>query len=117
LIHNIVNTWYSSAMGWGLPSTIFGILFFFFMAWNLHLIVNMEGGRMVVGRTFGRDSFDGALLGFVAAHAVLLMMDFLAWGVLGGVPGYFLWGCVDLSIFGIAWVATWDEEDGGLSLP
>lgn len=94
-----------------------GSLFFFFMAWNLHLIVNMEGRRKVLGNSIGRDAFDGALWAFVGCHVVLLVMDIFAWSVLGGVPGYFLWGCVDLAIFGTAWLASWNGDDGELSLP
>jgi hypothetical protein len=116
-LHNLITTWYSSGLGWGLPSTVIGILFFFFMAWNLHLIVNMDGNRMVMGRTYGRRDFDTYLGAFVGLHLLLVIADMGMRGVLGGVPGYFMWGCVDLAIFGTAWVATWDEDEGGMTLP
>ncbi|KAF2703410.1 hypothetical protein K504DRAFT_354261, partial [Pleomassaria siparia CBS 279.74] len=113
LVHNLLTAFFFSSsdlLSWGLPSALLSVLFFFFLAWNLHLVVDMEGSRTVLGRSWTRDAFDAALWGFVVVHVILLGMDFMAWGVLGGMPGYFIWACTDLTIFLTAWVACWDED-------
>jgi hypothetical protein len=95
-----------------IPGTAINLLFFFFMAWNLHLIVECVGERKVFGHRFGRSSFDAFLAGLVVVHVYVV-----------GMNGIFGWGGWDvmsnlvlLAIFGVAWVATWEPDDGGLSL-
>ena len=113
VLHFILTKRYRDFVAYNLPSTILHILFLFFVAWNLHLIVNMTGERIVMDREFDRHDFDKALAVFVVVSLVLVACGFWKGG-LGSVPAFFLWGCLDLAILGVAWVATWDE---GLSLP
>jgi hypothetical protein len=85
------------------------ILFCFFLAWNVHLIVRMTGERVVFGKAFGRTWFDGFLMGCVAAFAFVLGVKLVGgWDVEGA------WLVLDLAIFGVAWVSTWKE--GGVIL-
>lgn len=92
-----------------LPWTLSAVLFFFFLAWNLHLIVEMDGDRIVLGKRFGRVWFDCFLWGVVGTDAGLL-----AWTFAGrGERGYtvqalrVVW---HLAIFAVAWVSTWDAD-------
>jgi hypothetical protein len=96
-----------------LPVTMLNTLFFFFVAWNLHLIIEMSGERMVFGRRFGRSSFDLFLAAMLVAHLWVVPADI--WLGIGGWS--IVWTSFDLMILGVAWVATWDPEDGGLTLP
>ena len=95
-----------------IPWTLSCILFFFFVAWNLHIIVGVQGTRVVYGRRVGRRAFDVLLWGLVVAEGGLL-----TWRACGGHE----WDIktagvvVDLVIFGGAWVGTW-EADGGVLL-
>ncbi|KAF2113590.1 hypothetical protein BDV96DRAFT_647846 [Lophiotrema nucula] len=110
---------------WSAPLTLLNILFFFFVAWNLHLIVDMNGDRIVFRKRFTRKWSDGFLWLMVGAHAAVLVWDFWT-GYLKCVAGAqcaaaigsasAIWSVFFLAIFGVAWVATWEEEDGPLSL-
>ncbi|KAK7193111.1 hypothetical protein PSPO01_00905 [Paraphaeosphaeria sporulosa] len=92
-----------------MPYLLASILFFFFVAWNLHLIVSMKGERVLFGRSFGRKWFDGFLMGCVGAYACVLVGR-----VVGGWSTGMAWLVLDLAIFGVAWVSTWEE--GGVIL-
>ncbi|KAF2650505.1 hypothetical protein K491DRAFT_697237 [Lophiostoma macrostomum CBS 122681] len=95
-----------------IPATAINLLFFFFMAWNLHLIVECAGERKVLGYTFGRRSFDVFLRGLVIVHGAIFGMNVvLGWGGWDVLSNLVL-----LAIFGVAWVATWEAEDGRVSL-
>ena len=83
------------------------------MAWNLHLIVECEGQRKVLGYTFGRGGFDAFLGVMVVVHAGFVVDAVMGWSRAVGLVGENL---VLLAIFGVAWVATWRAEEGGLSL-
>jgi hypothetical protein len=86
-----------------IPWTIAKVLFFFWGAWNMHLIVQMEGSRVVFGKSFGRGWFDGALWGAVVCYAGLLGWRWAGVEVRTG------WLVVDLCVLGVAWVSTWEE--------
>ncbi|KAF2465202.1 uncharacterized protein BDR25DRAFT_91502 [Lindgomyces ingoldianus] len=109
LLHSTLYTLPFLTSLFALPATALNILFFFFVAWNLHLIVEMQGERKVFGIRFGRRSFDAFLWGLVAVHIWMLGWDIFT-GYLLGVGGNTLWTVMLLVIFGVAWVATWDPE-------
>jgi hypothetical protein len=110
--HSFFLTIYYLPSIWTIPVTAINVLFFFFIAWNLHLIVEAVGERMVMGRKFGRGAFDAALASFMVVHVLVVASDlFLG---LGGWSS--TWSTTDLLILGVAWVSTWDPEDGGLTL-
>lgn len=92
-----------------LPWLLSSLLFFFFVAWNLSLIVRMEGSRKVLGMRFSRAWFDAFLWGLVVSYAALLewrVMDGVTWSQGVGT----IWVVLDLAIFGVAWVSTWEPE-------
>lgn len=86
---------------------ILDILFFFFVAWNLHLIVSMSGERTVFGVRWGRRSFDAFLWGMLALHVWAV-----GWRVIVGRTylDYSTWALFSLLILGVAWVATWEGD-------
>lgn len=114
-LHTIFSAYYMffATFFAALPMTMLNALFFFFVAWNLHLIIEMSGERMVFGHRFGRGSFDVFLGAMVLAHFWVVPAD--VWLGVGGWS--IVWSSFDLMILGVAWVATWEPEDGGLTLP
>lgn len=95
-----------------IPWALTGILFFFFLAWNLHLIVSMEGDRIVLGLRCTRLAFDGFLWGMVAGYGWALV-----WRMMGGdfYAISTMRVLLNLEIFVVAWISTW-PADGGVSL-
>ncbi|KAF1962566.1 hypothetical protein CC80DRAFT_487990 [Byssothecium circinans] len=95
-----------------LPWTLAGMLFFAFTAWNLHLVVDMEGTKVVFGRRYSRTAFDAFLWGTVVAYVGLLGYTFaVRWGYEVQTADLLL----HLAILGVAWVSTWGSE-GGVTL-
>jgi hypothetical protein len=97
-----------------IPLSILSILFFFFLAWNLHLIVQMEGERKVLGRTFTRRDFDYFLWFCMGVHGSLVVAELV---YRAEFLNYEVGGLVFLCVYAVAWVATWDPEDGAVRLP
>ncbi|KAF1994849.1 hypothetical protein P154DRAFT_581405 [Amniculicola lignicola CBS 123094] len=95
-----------------IPALALNTLFWFFMAWNLHIIVEMEGYRRVFDVLWGRTSFDVFLAGLGVIEVGGFVWNLLVggWGWIGGMD------IVVLSVVGVAWVATWEEEGGSVSL-
>lgn len=91
-----------------LPWTLAGVIWFMATAWNLHLIVMMEGVRMVFGCRFGRKAFD-VVLGLVLAVELGLVAWTVGWGYGYGVRTVEV--VVGLAILGVAWVSTWWPEE------
>ncbi|KAF2191815.1 hypothetical protein K469DRAFT_556166 [Zopfia rhizophila CBS 207.26] len=112
LLHSTLFTLaYATSLFW-LPSILLNILFFFFVAWNLHLIVEMRGERKVFGMTFGRPAFDMFLWLMALGHVWILGWDFLmavvSFEAYGGAS--WLWATFLLMIFAVAWISTWEPE-------
>ncbi|KAF2260622.1 hypothetical protein CC78DRAFT_584620 [Lojkania enalia] len=123
LINTLYPTIHLSAPLYQVPATLLNILFFFFVAWNLHLVTEMSGQRRVLGYRFGRAWFDGFLWGMVGVHGLMLGWQLWGWWVCeGGSCRAFSGGegvlgsVVLLCIFGVAWVCSWEPEEGGLNL-
>lgn len=95
-----------------IPSIILDIIFFFFVAYSLHLIGEMRGERRVCGTLWSRWHFDAFL-----AVAFLIHVGFLG-GFFVGMPatvGSALWITMGILIFLVSWVAWWDPEPVGHS--
>ena len=104
------NSLHPTSLG-DIPWTLTTILFFFFVAWNLHLIVSAQGVRVVLGRRVGRRAFDGFLGGLVVCY-----VGMIGCGVYKGQYEVLTMRVVvDLVIFVVAWITTW-EADGGVIL-
>ncbi|KAF2734635.1 hypothetical protein EJ04DRAFT_523474 [Polyplosphaeria fusca] len=124
-LHIILFTRQLNTSLWSVPLTLLNILFFLFTAWNLHLIVDMQGERIVFARRFGRAAFDGFLWLMAACHLGVLIWDFVKGylvceagaqcaAAIGSASA--IWSVLVLAIFLVAWVATWEPEDGPLTL-
>lgn len=89
---------------------LLGVLFFFFVAYWLHVIGSMRGYRTVFGTRWSRWHFDAYL-------AICLLIHIgLVGGVFVGLPGYaqsVCWFVMGLTIWGVAWVAGWPDEEAG----
>jgi uncharacterized membrane protein len=96
-----------------IPSILLGILFFFFIAYSLHLIGEMQGTRRVFRVSWGKWHFDAFL-----AITFLIHVGFVG-GYYVGMPGTVLsalWMTMGLLIFVVSWIAWWEPESEA-SLP
>jgi hypothetical protein len=86
---------------------VVAILVFFFRAWNLHLIVQMEGDRTVFGKRVERTRLGGFLWGMVGVYAGLLVRSIWkvgVWRFEGLLCG--LWVGADVAVLLVARVVT-----------
>lgn len=101
-----------------LRSTIWMIIVFvafLFMAWNLHLIVDAEGGRRVSKLTIPGGVFTVFLWFMVVVHVVLIGLEItgLSFLIDGTRKNWVFWILV---VTVVAWVAGREEEEGSLTL-
>ncbi|KAJ4985376.1 hypothetical protein SVAN01_09131 [Stagonosporopsis vannaccii] len=91
-------------------------LAFLFVAWNLHLIVEAEGGRRVISKlTFPSGVFTAFLWLMVVVHVILIGLEItgLSWFIDGTRKTWLGWMLV---VTVVAWVAGREEEEGTLTL-
>lgn len=109
--------WFTKSV-WDVPITLLHILFFFATWWNLHLIAEMQGSRKVLGKMFTPFHFDLFLYGMAVIHVGIVTSALLyKWF------GIHIFGqlrtadaSIVLAIWLVAWISTWDPEEGMVSL-
>lgn len=88
---------------------------FLFIVWNLHLIVEAEGGRRISKLKIPGAVFTAFLWFMVAVHIILIGLEItgLSWFIDGTRKTWLFWMLV---ITVVAWVAGREEEEGTLTL-
>lgn len=100
-----------------IPDVILGILFFFATWWNLHLVTEMQGSRMVLGKIFKPYHFDWFMYGMAVVHLGLFAAQIgIMWLGISVFGTRTAGTSVLLAIFLVAWISTWESEEGGLSI-
>lgn len=109
--------WFTTSI-WDIPITLLNILFFFATWWNLHLIAEMQGSRMVLSKLFKPVHFDWFLYGMAVVHVSTVVS-----GSLDHLFGFHALGqlrigdaTIVLAILLVAWISTWEPEEGTVSL-
>ncbi|CAJ2503000.1 Uu.00g103940.m01.CDS01 [Anthostomella pinea] len=92
--------------GWAVGALIVFIIFFF-LAWCLAQIGEVQGERRVLGTLLGRRHFDFFLFGAALVPIASLIGFFTG---LGWRPMFITWHGMWLLIFAAAWITTWAPE-------
>ncbi|KAF2669632.1 hypothetical protein BT63DRAFT_455614 [Microthyrium microscopicum] len=86
---------------------IFGVIGFICIIWILHLLVNVQGHRKVIGARIGQKQMDVFLLGMFVIHIGLVVLSVFSVGrIAGSSTWYLLW----IIMWITAWISTWPEE-------
>lgn len=103
----LVFSLYGGSIGGFVIGTVFTVLGFFFIAYCLAGIGNVQGTRRVLGISMGRWHYDIFLLGSAAIHVALIFIVFFLRSSIGFmITWYGMW----LLIFATFWTTTWTPE-------